>query len=117
MISITLPLLEIGFLGEVGIIIGAIFFLFIIFGFFIESNENSRIAREKMMTKYYEALNYIREYSKKIIDSYSELIEEIADINSRYDKDNFRKEDESENTIIKLQSTLKNNCELNEKTI
>ncbi len=117
MISITLPLLEIGFLGVVGIIIGAIFFLFIIFGFFIESNENSRIAREKMMTKYYEALNYIREYSKKIIDSYSELIEEIADINSRYDKDNFRKEDESENTIIKLQSTLKNNCELNEKTI
>lgn len=117
MISITLPLLDIGFLGAVVIIIGAIFFLFIIFGFFIESNENNRIEREKKMTQYYEALNNIREYSKKIIDSYSELIEEIADINSRYVKDNFRKEDESENTIIKLQSTLKNNCELNEKTI
>lgn len=117
MISITLPLLEIGFLGVVGIIIGAIFFLFIIFGFFIESNENNRIEREKKMTQYYEALNYIREYSKKIIDSYSELIKEIADIDSIDNKDKIRKEDESEQTILRLQSILKNNYEHNEKKI
>jgi restriction system protein len=117
MISITLPLLDIGFLGAVVIIIGAIFFLFIIFGFFIESNENNRIEREKKMTQYYEALNNIREYSKKIIDSYSELIEEIADISSTDNIDNIRKEDESEQTIPRLQSILKNNYEHNEEKI